>query len=225
LPTTVKDGEARQAGIGQSETELTPIQDANLIATVANGVYKPVTLWANDPTPHPPGTRLPVSAEDWKTVREGLYDVVNVPQGTAYRTLQSKGISFGKYVMLGKTGSAEGWAPESIYLVRHPDGRREEIRALNAPSLLRKYPNVQIESQRRPPEYDQTHSWFVAYLAPRGRHLDPVGPGPASVAVAVIVEYAGHGGLIAAPVAAEILQSYLIMAERPAEPNQAGEGQ
>lgn len=225
LPTTVKDGEARQAGIGQSETELTPIQAANLIATVANGVYKPVTLWANDPTPHPPGTRLPVSAEDWKTVREGLYDVVNVPQGTAYRTLQSKGISFGKYVMLGKTGSAEGWAPESIYLVRHPDGRREEIRALNAPSLLRKHPNVQIESQRRPPEYDQTHSWFVAYLAPRGRHVDPVGPGPASVAVAVIVEYAGHGGLIAAPVAAEILQSYLIMAERPAEPNQAGEGQ
>jgi len=49
----------------------------------------------------------------------------------------------------------------------------------------------------------------VGYLAPRGRYKQPVGPGPASVAIAVIVEHAGHGGDVAAPMAADMLRAFL----------------
>lgn len=213
LPIDRNDGEARLAGIGQGRTELTPLQAANLIATVADGKYRPVTLWADNPSPHPPSAPLPVSDIAWRTVREGLYAAVNAFKGTAYETAGH--VDFGPYVLLGKTGSAETAPPEWIYPVVFPDGTRQEVRAPNAKAVRRRYPDPRIridhENKRKPPEYEQTHAWFVGYLAPRGRHVQPVGPGPASIAIAVIVEYAGHGGKQAVPVAIDILRTYFTL--------------
>ncbi|HOA75511.1 MAG TPA: penicillin-binding transpeptidase domain-containing protein [Phycisphaerae bacterium] len=209
LPMRKNDGEARLAAIGQGEIELTPIQAANLIATVADGKFRPVTLWANNPNPHPPAHPLPVSQSTWETVREGLYRAVNVHGGTAYK--KAGHVDFGPYVLMGKTGSAETGPPEWIYPITLPDGKRYEVRAPDARAVRRLYPDAQIhdENKRCPPEYEQTHSWFVGYLAPRGRYKQPVGPGPASVAIAVIVEHAGHGGDVAAPMAADMLRAFL----------------
>lgn len=212
LPSTRSDGEARQAAIGQSETEITPIQAANLIASIADGVYRPVTLWADNPDPHPPGQVLPVSDFVWQTVREGIFDAVNLPKGTAYKTAGQA--NFGPYVLVGKTGSAETGPAEYIYPVTLADGTRREVRAADARAVRRRYPDavkIDVENRREPPEYNHTHSWFVGYLAPRGRHLQAVGPGPASIAIAVIVEYGGHGGEVAAPMTVEMLQAYLML--------------
>ena len=55
-----------------------------------------------------------------------------------------------------------------------------------------------------------THSWFIGYLAPSSRYKEPVQPGPASVAIAEVVEYGGHGGAVAAPIAAKMLDGYLL---------------
>jgi cell division protein FtsI/penicillin-binding protein 2 len=59
-----------------------------------------------------------------------------------------------------------------------------------------------------PPE-SYTHAWFVGYLAPRGSHLAAVKTGQGSVAIAVVIEYTGHGGDVAAPVARDMLRSFL----------------
>lgn len=225
LPVTKNDGQARLAAIGQSETELTPIQAANLIATVASGVYRPASLWANNPAGPGSGRKLPVSDAAWDIIREGLYDVVNERGGTAFTHFQATGADFGPYVLMGKTGSAEPWPPEWFYTITFSDGRRQEVRASNMRAVLEKYPDVKVSDNKRiPPEYEPTHGWFVGYLAPRGRHLRAVESGPAGIAIAVIVEYAGHGGEVAVPMVAEMLQAYLYQQERYAQTTSGGAG-
>jgi penicillin-binding protein 2 len=206
--------EARNVAIGQGETTVTPIQAANMIATVASGEYRPVTLWANDPAPRPAPVRLNVDASAWRVVREGMYRAVNEPRGTAFR---KGGLSEpGSYVLLGKTGTAQTPPPEWYYSCRFPDGTIKEILARNQATLLNAYPperRPEVIAQRKPPEYeDKDHSWFVGYLAPRDRYLQDVTGGPNSVAIAVIVEYAGHGGEVAVPIAAAMLDSVMMAA-------------
>lgn len=211
LPSRRTNGEARFAAIGQSETELTPIQAANMIATIASGEYRPVTVWANDPAPRPEAVRLNVPDSAWRIVREGLYRTVNEPGGTAYR--DGKLAEPGGFVLLGKTGSAEGYPPEWFYTCRFPDGTVREIRARNQRTLLSDYPPERrptVLSQRKPPEYEQTHGWFVGYLVPRDRYLQDVTGGDMRIAIAVVVEYAGHGGEVAVPVATAMLDSVMM---------------
>ncbi len=162
-PSTV--GAARHTAIGQYPLTTTPLQVANMMATIATGEYRPVVLWSNDPRPRPPTERLPVSEANLRIVREGLYDVVNVQGGTAFRHVNLNDVS--DYVLLGKTGSAETGRPLP------------------------------------------THAWFVGYLNNRGRQLSSAANCEASVAIAVVIELAGHGGEIAVPVASEMLRAYL----------------
>jgi cell division protein FtsI/penicillin-binding protein 2 len=71
----------------------------------------------------------------------------------------------------------------------------------------REFPSVQVAGKTGSAElggrdrYRPTHAWFAGYA--------PAGPGERpEVVVAVLVEQAGHGGEIAAPIAAEILTAY-----------------
>jgi penicillin-binding protein 2 len=159
-------GMARLAAIGQGRLTVTPIQLANMMATLAAGRYKPVTLWANDPRPESPDEVLPVDSSIWRIVRRGMYAVVNEPHGTAYRHIGD--IDFGDYVLLGKTGSAETSRPN------------------------------------RP-----THAWFAGYLTEQNNYTASAKNVQASVAVAVVIEYGGHGGETASPVAGELIRAYL----------------
>lgn len=178
LPHTPNDGQARLAAIGQGELEITPIQAANMTATIASGVYQPVTLWPDNPNARPERATLPVSLSAWRIIREGMFRAVNQEGGSAYKN--TRDINFGEYVLLGKSGSAE----------------------------VRK---------------DQpTNSWFIGYLAPRGRYTEDVPARPASVAIAVIVEGGGHGGEVAAPIAAAMLNGYLMELARRSAGQPAG---
>ena len=209
LTSLVSVGEARNIAIGQGQLGMTPVQAVNMIATVASGEYLPVTLWENDPEPRPAPVRLNVDAAAWQVVREGMYRVVNQEGGTAYR----HGSLFdpGPYVLLGKTGTAKAEPPERYYTCTFPDGTVREILARNQTALLRQYPPERrptITGERRLAKYDGDHGWFVGYLARRDRYLQDVTE-PASIAIAVVVEYAGHGGQVAFPVVTAMLDSVM----------------
>jgi len=209
VPTEGSKGDARNMAIGQGDFEVTPMQAANMIATIAAGEYRPVSLWMDDPVVKS-GLRLSVPEPYWRIVRQGLYKVVNEPGGTAYETARLS--DDGGYVLLGKTGSAEASPAESIYSCRFPDGRVEAIRAVNMRELLSRYPDDQkpeITHQKPAADYP-THGWFVGYTVPRSRYQEPITGGRESLAVAVVIEYAGHGGKVAAPVAHDMIRAALL---------------
>lgn len=220
LPREESPGSARNIGIGQGQFSVTPIQAANMIATLATGAYRPVTLWLDDPDPRPE-TRLPVPERWWRLAREGMYKVVNEPGGTAYGQHRAT-LDDSEFVILGKTGSAEvplGRTIESTFFCHFPDGRVEEIVAADKEELLSRYalgdqPKITgwRSHTRYPPDPEgmYTHAWFGGYLAPKNGRLEAIGPGDLHFAVAVVIEFTGHGGEFASPVARTMLQSALI---------------
>jgi len=220
LPQEASAGAARNVGIGQGQFSVTPAQAVNMIATLATGVYRPLTLWLDDPDPSPE-TRLPVPENWWRLARDGMYKVANEPGGTAYGEHRAK-LDDPDYVLLGKTGSAEvarGRTIESTFFCHFPDGRVEEIVAPEKEDVLARYPPQEQPKitgwrsyTRYPPDPlgTYTHAWFAGYLAPKNRRLDAVGPGDLHFAIAVVIEFTGHGGEVAAPVARTMLQSALI---------------
>ncbi|MHB1843511.1 MAG: penicillin-binding protein 2 [Deltaproteobacteria bacterium] len=109
-PGGYQRGFALNAGIGQGDVNVTPLQMALLYAAIANGgtVYRPqVVRRIEDPDgktlkvfePEVTG-RLSVRPEDLAAVVKGLTGVVNEPGGTAYRS-RLKDV-----VVAGKTGTA-----------------------------------------------------------------------------------------------------------------------
>jgi len=210
LPTRggMGGGDARNMAIGQWKLEVTPMQVANMAATIASGGYRPVTIRVDGPEPRP-AIRLPVPDEYWRIVRRGMYQVVNEDGGTAFP--HACLTDTGDYVLLGKTGSAEPPPQESLYTCRFPDGRTETLRARNLRELLARYPGhlkPEITSQTPAAEYP-THAWFVGYLTSRQRCEASVSGSDFSIAIAVVIEYAGHGGQVAGPVAREMVYSVM----------------
>lgn len=168
-------GETLSVAIGQGYNLATPLQMLGVIAAVANGGtrYRPRVLKTIETAQGETVLtgkreiigRLPVSEETLAVVRKGLWEAVNTPRGTAYRS-RVKGID-----MCGKTGTAQvvGMAQE--------DGEKKKDLA----SHLR------------------DHAWFVAFAPAK----DP------RIAVAVIVEHGEHGSSAAAPIAREMVRTYL----------------
>jgi len=222
LPTGVQSGSgrgfARSMAIGQWNLQLTPIQAANMTATVASGIHRPVTLWADDPRPRP-STRLPIPEEAWRIVRRGMYAAVNEPGGTAFTKpdFERATLEDDEYVLLGKTGTASTGARtyERLYVLRLPDDTTQEIWAPHRRAALREYPNaevINVEAYRKWPvgEKDPTDAWFIGYLTARSRYTKPVNDNGLNVAIAVVIEYGGHGGDVAGPVARDMLRSVLL---------------
>ena len=215
IPRDTGRGAARNMAIGQGQVEITPIQAANMMATVASGEHREVTLLADEDRPRP-ATPLGVAAVHWATVRRGMYDVVNELGGTAYGKVQPPPEP---WVLLGKTGSAEGWAREleRLYVIEWSDGRREEYVAPDDAELQRRLAGkgefriAGRRAYRRWPPEDQieTHAWFAGYLLDRN-DFARLGEKPRrALAFAVVLEYAGHGGAVAGPVAGDIARLLL----------------
>lgn len=104
-------GETLSVVIGQGFNLVTPIQMVCLISAVANGGvrYKPLVvsriespdgLSVKEEEPVPQG-KLPVSEYRLRLIKQGLYDAVNKPGGTAWRS-RIPGVG-----MAGKTGTAQ----------------------------------------------------------------------------------------------------------------------
>lgn len=216
LPQSVGRGAARNMAIGQGELDTTPIQIANMAATLASGVYRPVTLHVDDPSPRDP-VRLAIPRDAWRLVREGMFQVVNRPGGTAYGANLATLSDVGDYVLLGKTGSAEAHRRtiEWLYTCHFPNGEIKEVVGPSKERVLAEYPDAKISgwrSYRRWPSDDEipTHAWFVGYLTTQRNYLDDVDGRDLNAAIAVVIEYAGHGGAVAAPVARQMMQSFIL---------------
>ncbi len=211
-------GDSRNFAIGQGEVGLTPIQVANLMATVASGKFQWPSLVANDGRERPVWD-LGIRPEHWQTVRNGLYRVVNQPKqggrpgGTAYTYAHMDEIA-----LAGKTGSAQcsRIVLSRRYVVQWPDGRREKIVAKHREEVerqIRDTPGAKIISSRPyrlwPPKRNAkgkpiscAHAWFAGYV--------PGGPGATpQFAIAVLVEFGESGGRKAAPVAKEIIHALI----------------
>lgn len=147
-------------GIGQGEIAVTPIQMAVYVAAIANGgtIYTPhvvraiknsllnqITLLKVE------SKKIDINPKTLEIVKNGMYDVVNSPGGTAF------GIRIPGLDICGKTGTAQPSQP----------GQKD-------------------------------HSWFVCF-APKDNP---------KIALAVIVENAGFGAAVAAPIARELLKEY-----------------
>lgn len=160
------ESETLSIAIGQGYDLVSPIQNARMIAMIANGGHEIAphllkgildadrkVLRSGEPKMGP----QVIPTEILKPIQEGLIGVVQ-GEGTA-RALRAS-----PYKIAGKTGTAQVVGNESKFR-----GERRD------------------------------HAWFVAY-AP---YDNP------KIAVAVLVENGGHGGVAAAPVAQAVIDTYL----------------
>lgn len=207
-----RQADGRNYAIGQGEMQVTPLQAANLFATLAEGKYRAPTLIANDGRPRPSLDFPGVSADAWRLVRQGLYRCVNEEGGTAFKHARSAAME-----ICGKTGSAEcvSRVVEQRFTFEVDQGAGKTEWSVAAPTveaacelldLPYGTPVVKTEPLKRfPPTVADngeggkvpTHAWFAGY-AP---YQNP------RIALAVIVEYGGGGGHTAGPVARDIFEA------------------
>ena len=167
-------GETLITGIGQGYHQVTPLQLAAAVATLANKgnkvkpflVDKIVTAHATKPGPETHGEVIPLKDNNIKQVIDAMVNVVHSARGTA----KSIGLDI-NYQIAGKTGTAQ------VFNIKQ-----------NA-----KYNEDDIDFKLR------DHALFIAF-APAD---DP------QIAVAVIAENGGHGGSVAAPIAAKVIKQFL----------------
>lgn len=106
-------GETISVSIGQGYVSVTPMQMANAYAAIGNGgfLYRPFLVRKIETTKgsdseivfHPELKRkIDLPQEVFEAVKEGLFEVVNVPTGTGYMRARSK-----KVDISGKTGTAQ----------------------------------------------------------------------------------------------------------------------
>lgn len=210
-----------QFAIGQGEIAVTPIQAANVMATYASGRFRELALFRGQPTTE---WLLPDSPEHFAAIRRGMYEVVNDPEGTAYKYAR---FDHDRYALCGKTGSATALAQPIAYRVFYEteDGGQAyklipERAALPAverfeyeyPELKRIEgtaepaawwpPEVVTAEQREKEKY--AHAWFGAFLQPKGMDGLPDWSTEPRIAFAVLVEYGGSGGRVSGPLAAKV---------------------
>jgi penicillin-binding protein 2 len=181
-------GDTISVGVGQGQMQVTPLQLAHSIATLAarGKRYEPRLVRAirnveTGVVRELPPVPLPVAKTSdpaaWDVAINGMFDVVNASYGTARAYLTPAPL----YKMAGKSGTAQ------VFTVAITERMRK---------------NAELE------EHLRDHALFVAFApaeAPR-------------IAVAVIVENApGGGSAFAGPIARRILDTYLLTPEQLAE--------
>jgi penicillin-binding protein 2 len=204
-----RKADGRNYAIGQGEIQITPLQAANMFATLAAGCYQSPTLIAIDGRLRP---EIPIegpAAADWSLVRRGLYRCVSEQGGTAHRYVFMDGQE-----ICGKTGSAQcvSRITKRRYTFESPDGG--EPRSIVAPTIENAREALELPSsakcsrrdivERWPPRDPKkgeppTHAWFAGFAPYRNPRI----------ALAVIIEYGGSGGATAGPAAKAIFQSLM----------------
>lgn len=94
-------GETISVSIGQGPVLMTPVQMAEMTALVANGGYR-VTPHLRKDAKLPPPEHVPIDADALRTVRGGMWAVVNEPGGTAYGSARLPGVE-----IAGKSGTVQ----------------------------------------------------------------------------------------------------------------------
>jgi penicillin-binding protein 2 len=188
------------AAIGQDQMAATPIQMANVAATIArNGVWQRPTLVPRERFAAGDRVDLHLNPEAVRMARIGMEKVVNTVAGSAF----GAGLMDFGFVVAGKTGSAQS-AP--LKLVR--------VNELGKPLLDARgrkiYEPVTLGTVRgRSPVVP----WYRAIGDDQAHvpsHAWMIGFAPADhpkVAFAVMVEYGGAGGVAAGSVVKRIIEA------------------
>lgn len=193
------------AGIGQGKVAATPIQMANVAATIArNGIWtRPRLIPTGDPLPKqlaadgiPDRVDLELNPQAVKLAQEGMTRVVNTLAGSGQAMKRDD------IVVAGKTGTAQ--AAPFTYRKHDANGQIVKDAAGNA---IREHLQLSTAANPNPaaPWYrgtghsgtDLAHAWFIGF-APAEKP---------QIAFCVLVEYGGGGGTSAAPIAKDILQA------------------
>ncbi|MDI6865701.1 penicillin-binding protein 2 [Thermodesulfovibrio yellowstonii] len=153
-------GDTFNTAIGQGFLKVTPLQMANVMATMVNGGTKitPYIIRGTEPYKE----NLNLNPKNLEIIKDALSGVVNEPNGTA-SSARSYMIKFG-----GKTGTVQVVSKKL----------KEKV----------SYKNI------------GHHAWFIGF-APVEKP---------EIAFSVIVEHGGSGGAVAAPVAKNILEGYIL---------------
>lgn len=185
------------SGIGQSEVAATPIQMANVAATIArDGLWMRPNLvaegWSRSATTQsstPDRVQLPIDPEALRAAKLGMYEVVNTRGGTGPQLHRDD------VVVCGKTGTAQA---ARLGIPKYDD---------NGKVVGYEYPEPSTRDHVNPlaPWYrntgttqaDLSHAWFIGF-APAEKP---------QIAFAVMVEYGGGGGTVAGPVAQAVLDA------------------
>jgi penicillin-binding protein 2 len=203
-------------GIGQGYVAATPIQMANVAATVArNGMWMRPRLVGDDvsrqlraiaalhPSTQPSWTDLPDQPLDLKlspqavaAAQEGMFRVVNTLAGTGNELFRPD------LQISGKTGTAQA-AP---YSIPARDGFGHKI--YEGSKLKKFFPEPSTPEKPNPlaPWYlgfeekgstdvELKHSWYIGYVPSHNP----------KIAFAVLVEYGGSGGVAAGDIAKRII--------------------
>lgn len=205
--------------IGQGEVTITPLQAANVAASIAAGRWEPVRLFRDEVAESRPSAASAATALDGdalRILRAGMWRVVNERGGTgADGRLADRRFDF-----CGKTGSAQA-APRAVsytYTLEGPDGRRETVVASSKDDALAAYaaPRPKVVGWRAAERFPQllpgeklpSHAWFIGYTQAAGNPRGSVPQAPV-YAIAVVIEYGGSGGKVAAPLARAIAELLL----------------
>ena len=192
------------SAIGQSSTLATPVQMANVAATIArDGVWVRPRLIAGGQGLAIPGEEalgparvdLKLPREAVEAARQGMFDVVNTPAGSAYKYVRRADLE-----IAGKTGTAEA-SPLRVR-VKDKDGKDvldaqgKPVRRALVPSSPQN-PNPEAPWYRGfgPDGTNINHSWFIGF-APADKP---------KIALAVMLEYGGSGGAGAGLIAADLI--------------------
>ena len=164
-------GDAVNMAIGQGFVQVTPLQIANVLASIANGgtIYQPKLIdrigagggAPEEAWPDTENGHIPLNDEQIAVFKESLWNVANGPWGTA--TDRFVGLPL---QVAGKTGTAEA-----------------------------------------PP--NDSHAWFAGYApAEPYTEIDGTLIEQPEIAIAVIMENAGEGSAVAAPIFRRIVELY-----------------
>ena len=208
------------SGIGQGPVAVTPLQMANVAATIARGGVwvRPKLLRRGAPSNYPSGAQdrvppttqladrvdLGIPPEAMRAVREGMFNVVNGRAGSG-DAAQCRDV-----MVAGKTGTAEA-APLQVprldangkvirtgRMIKTARGEYAELEMETLAMSTHDAPNPRAPWYRATGRQGDTphHSWFIGF-APAD---DP------QIAFAVMVEYGGSGGGAAGSVAGRIVE-------------------
>lgn len=223
LNRPVTPGSARLFAIGQGEVAATPVQMANVFATYASGRYRPVTLIRDEePTAE---WVIPAKPEYWAAIRQGMYEVVNHPDGTAHKYVR---FVSDRYALCGKTGSATANPWPTSYRIMYQDeegGIGEEIVPAGARQeaidrFVLAHPAATFDpaevqkastwpSRQLPKGEHYSHAWFGGFLQAIDENRQPDFSIEPRIAFAVLIEFGGSGGRTSGPIGTRVAETVL----------------
>ena len=183
-----RPGDTVNLGIGQGSMLVTPLQVADVAATIARGgtrvqprliMYSPKDVYADRP---PPEKLPPVQGllpEDWMRLREAMVAVVH--RGN-----------------MGYGNNGTAWAYIGMSVPYEIAGKSGTVQTIAIP------PGEEYEEEEIPEQY-RDNAWFMAF-APA---LDP------EIAVVALVENGGGGSAVAGPVVRQVLDTYMSLNVEP----------